>query len=169
MDNKEVESRKKAVGTFYVDIYPFVQVDGILKTLILKRRADVVMPNTWQHISGKIQVGEKISQAFFRQVIKKTGQKAKAMFKVDFVNIFYDQYYDTVMMVPVAIAELADQKIEIDESLHEDYLWVGLDEAKTYFEWQNQKKSIDLMSTLLSADTNQQELHRIDLEDITST
>jgi hypothetical protein len=40
------------------------------------------------------------------------------LYKLDTVNIFYDEFYDTVMLVPAAAARLASRDVKLDTSLH---------------------------------------------------
>lgn len=118
----------KQVGVLYVDVYPCrLKPDGGIEFLVFRRRPDVIMPGVWQGISGKLVEDEKISAAFLRQVTKKTGSAPRRLFKLDYVNTFYDDHYDTVMFVPSAGCLVGDE-ISIDERLHDAYRFV--DEAE---------------------------------------
>ncbi|WP_457280999.1 NUDIX domain-containing protein [Polaromonas sp. P5_D5] len=143
-------SRTKPVGVLYVDVYPyFKDQDNRIQFLLLKRRADVVMPGKWQAISGKINENERIQDAFIRQVEKKTGQSPIAFEKVDYVNMFFDDYYDTVMVVPAASAEIS-KRIVLDSTLHDDHIFVTYDELSKYDLFPAQMHVYSLLNTKLS-------------------
>jgi 8-oxo-dGTP pyrophosphatase MutT (NUDIX family) len=129
----------KSVGVLYVDTYPFrVSSSNKIEFLLLKRIQDVVMPNVWQFVSGKIKENETIKEAFIRQTTEKTGLKLLNLFKIDFVNTFYDDYYDTVMLVPCAAAELTPGNVVLSEKLHCEYKWASLSLVEELIPWSEQ-------------------------------
>lgn len=139
---EEFANRIKQVGVLYVDVYPyFIDPTGNITFLVLKRRDDVQLPGSWQAISGKIWQNEKIRHAFIRQVKDKTGLLPVELFKIDNVNVFYDDYYDT--MVPAAACRLESQRVTLDPSLHTEYRWIRADEAALLLVWPNQLKNIN--------------------------
>lgn len=121
----ELEKRMKPVGVLYVNVFPARMSGDNPEFLLLKRRADVVMPNVWQPVSGKIREGETIKAAFFRQVEQKTGIVLPKMYRSDTVHIYYDDYYDAVMAVPFAFCFLEQRNIVLNSSLHCEYTWVS--------------------------------------------
>ena len=115
----------KPLGVLYVDVYPYrLMTDGTPEFLIARRNDHVEMPSSWQFLSGKIKEGETIRHAFWRQSQHKLGVEPVRMFKVDFVNTFYDDYYDTVMMVPSAACELSATDTFTLSDLHTEAQWV---------------------------------------------
>lgn len=99
----------------------------------------------------KIKKDESIKEAFWRQANEKIGTEPLRIFKIDYVSSFYDDYYDTVMMVPVAACEIS-RNIEIQISdLHVDYKWVSKEEIEDFLIWPNQKNCIDLIFKMLQS------------------
>lgn len=140
----------KPVGVLYVDVYPyFLNEDGTVEYLLLKRRADVPLPESWQAVSGKILADEEIASAFVRQVRLKTGQNPERMFKIDLVSTFYDQEYDTVMLVPVAACRLASREIRLNSALHNDFEWCLHEKASAMLVWPNQRQAIELADFMI--------------------
>lgn len=143
--------RMKQVGVLYVDVYPYrTAADGSPEFLLLRRNESVELAGTWQALSGKMRAGEKISEAMWRQSEDKLGVVPKRLFKVDFVNTFYDDYYDTVMMVPTAACELEGHEVVSVSDLHTEFCWVGLDELPQYFVWPNQLKVAAMIADMLA-------------------
>lgn len=136
-------------SVLYVDVYPYtISRDGDLFFLVLKRRNDVILPGDWQVVSGKIKEGEGIKDAFLRQVNSKTGQYAKAAYKLNYVNTFYDQHYDAVLMVPCAAVLLSSHEVHLDAAIHSEYRWVTYAEACDLLVWKNQRKCLDLVRVM---------------------
>ncbi|WP_380181205.1 NUDIX domain-containing protein [Kalamiella sp. sgz302252] len=142
--------RIHSLGVLYVDIYPWRKSPlNDIEFLLLKRNEEVELSNTWQTISGKILEDEKISDAFWRLARKRTGTTPLNIFKIDYVNVFYDSYYDTVMHVPVAAAEIECSSDIALSDLHVDYMWASMDEALQKLIWPNQKKSLYLIRAMI--------------------
>ena len=116
-------SQVQSPAVLYVDVFPFRRASNGLEFLVFRRVGDVPMMRTWQPVCGKIEAGESICTAFSRQVRKKTGQAPKRLINLDRVTTFYDSYYDAVLMVPAAAAELREKTVVIDPKLHDEYRW----------------------------------------------
>jgi len=138
--------RLKTVGVLYVDLYPFRKTSkGDFEYLLFRRNDKVELANTWQTISGKIEKDERISEAFSRLAKKRTGVNPKKIIKLQTVNMFYDEYYDTVMLVPTSACELAEDDEVVISDLHTEYRWSSKEEALDLLIWPNQKKVIELI------------------------
>jgi len=145
----DYEDRVKNVGVLYVDLYPYHQdKEGQIEFLVLRRKADVELANTWQTISGKIKKGQTISQTFWMQAQKRTGISPSEVFKIDHVNTFYDDHYDTVMLVPVAACRLDSKEVQLSD-LHVEYRWVPAEEIGEFLIWPNQRLCVELINNML--------------------
>jgi ADP-ribose pyrophosphatase YjhB (NUDIX family) len=152
-DIGEYADRIRPIGVLYVDVHPFrVSERQGLEYLLLRRVEGVPLAGQWQTVSGKIQQGERIADAFVRQVRKKTGQDPLRIFKLAEVTTFYDEYYDTVMMVPGAAAELSgDHEVRIDPSLHRESRWANEQLARELLPWPAQRRALSTISAMISA------------------
>lgn len=148
----EFRNRLRHPVVLYVDVYPVLEVEAnqVRRVLLLRRRVDVRLSGDWQFVSGKVRAGESIADAFRRQLEAKTGQRATRMWKAPFITTFYDEHYDAVMLVPGAVAELGSLEVVLDESLHIEHRWCGLEEARSLVRWEQQKSAIDRVAELLS-------------------
>lgn len=142
-DIRNYSDRLRPPGILYVDVYPFRRTAmGGMEFLLLRRRTDIVLPGDWQAVSGKIRAGERIADAFATQVRKKTGLSPLRLLKFATVTTFYDEHYDTVMLVPAAAAELSHEIITVDSAVHTEARWVDLDTANTLLRWDNQYEAL---------------------------
>ena len=148
-----------------MDVYPYMlQENNNIRFLFLLRKEDGELPSSWQPVSGKILKGETIRAAFKRLVVTKTGQQPTEMYKLDRVNIFYDDYYDTVMFVPSAACRLSSNTVVLS-SLHSDYKWVNEQEATELLEWETQRQYIQTISKKLKNGKGFGRFHTIKLNE----
>lgn len=142
----------------YIDVYPYIINDqGEIYFLLLKRKDNVPLPCDWQAVSGKIKENERIKDAFVSQVQSKTGQIPHYVYKLDFINTFYDEHYDSILMVPCAAAKLNSKHIEINRRLHSEYQWATYEEACKLLAWNNQKKCLSLIKDLAENDSRHEQ------------
>ena len=149
VDYASFSDRIKPLGVLYVDVYPYAYTDdGDLEFLLFRRLSSVVMPGQWQPICGKIKKDERISEAFHRQVVKKTGSPPLNLFKIDHVNIFFDDFYDTIMFVPSAACEVQRQ-VTLDSSLHDDAMFVKSSQFEAYGLFDAQMRAYEVLESTL--------------------
>lgn len=150
----EFQERLRPVGVFYVDVHPARwREDGTLEFLLLRRLSTnpaVPMPGEWQTVSGKLLHGERISVAFARQVHDKTGNWPSQLFKFRSVAQFYDDNYDTVMLVPNAVAIMPPGPVELDQTLHDEFVWLPAKDALEKLIYPTQRWAVETATQLLS-------------------
>lgn len=156
--------RLKRAGILYVDVYPYhVDPAGAVLFLFLLRNDAGELPDSWQPVCGKIATGERIRHAFVRQVKSKTGQIPAELYKLDVVNTFYDDFYDTVMFVPCAACRLGSLKVEISPEHHTQYAWLDLEEARKRLEWPVQIQCVETIARRLELGGFSR-FHRLEVE-----
>ena len=162
MDIEDYRDRVKRAGILYVDVYPFLTMGGgEPEFLIFKRRDDVPLPSSWQPACGKIKKDETIRSAFSRQVCKKTGEQPVELYRINIVNVFYDDFYDTVMMVPAAAARLEARDVQIDPSIHCDHRWVRCEDIEAFLEWPKQVECIRAIQDFLLGNRTSSMIQRL--------
>lgn len=145
---EEYQSRTRPVGVLYVDVHPFAwNCSEGPQFLLLRRRDDVPLPGQWQTVSGKLHPDERITDAFHRQVLEKTGIAPLSLYKLSRVATFFDEYYDTVMLVPNALALVTPGDVTLDESLHDEYRWVDGPSALELLRWPTQREAVSLVQS----------------------
>lgn len=155
-DEKSIDQfrdRLRPAGILYVDVYPYrLGANGRLEVLALRRREDVVLPGQWQAVSGKLDPGERMRAAFARQVKDKTGHAPVRLFDLGIVNTYYDDHYDTVMLVPAAAALLRCDEIVLNPEVHVEHRWISVEEAERYFPWRKQVESVEAIERMARGD-----------------
>lgn len=151
-DIRNYMERLRPAGILYVDVYPYrVSPVGDVEFLVLRRRGDVVLAGQWQAVSGKLRAGEQIADAFVRQVRTKTGRTPLAVFKLAEVATFYDDYYDTVMLVPGAAALLGDGDVTLRASLHVAHRWLSRTDACALLPFSGQHNALAVIEESVRA------------------
>lgn len=151
-DFSDFADRIRPIGVLYVDVHPFrVSESGDAEFLLLRRGVGVPLAGQWQTVSGKIRKGERIADAFARQVLAKTGRRPAQLFKLAEVTTFFDEYYDTVMMVPNAAARLDGAgEIRLDGGLHVESRWADLAQAMRLLPWPGQRRALAVIASMVA-------------------
>jgi 8-oxo-dGTP pyrophosphatase MutT (NUDIX family) len=152
METDILELKDLGPRVLYVNVYPLRIVGNKTEFLLFKRRSDVVLPSIWQPVSGKIKKGQSISEAFKAQVMKKTGILPVRLLDVDYVNTYYDAYYDQVMLVPAAGALLAeDANLTLDLELHDESRWLDFSELPKFIPFHGQLEVFQRLKKLVES------------------
>jgi 8-oxo-dGTP pyrophosphatase MutT (NUDIX family) len=85
----------------------------------------------WQNVTGRLNKHETFEEGALREAIEETSLKIESI--VDFINLglsyeFIDQRERDVQEESFLIILDRLWKIEIDESEHRDFKWIGIDE-----------------------------------------
>ncbi len=125
-----------------VDVYVFRHARNQVQFLLLRRRPDVVLGDTWQSIHGKIEPGERAVEAALREVEERTGFVPNKLYSADYINQFYDHASDTIVLAP-AFAAMIDVRNNVRIS-HEysDYAWCDLEETVARLPWSGQRWAV---------------------------
>ncbi len=125
-----------------VDVYIFRHVRNQVQFLLLRRRPDVVLGDTWQSIHGKIEPGERAVEAAMREVEERTAFVPTKLYSADYINQFYDHASDTIVLAP-AFAALVDPGAKVRVSPeHSDYAWCDLEETVARLPWSGQRWAV---------------------------
>ena len=124
-----------------VDCYVFLQTDGGLRFLLLKRNKDKLYEHLWQGVAGKIEGNETASEAAIRELKEETGLEPIRMFVADYVSRFYESHQDRINLVPVFGIEVDSVEVKLSEE-HVDYKWVDIYEPLDTLVWRGQKEGI---------------------------
>jgi ADP-ribose pyrophosphatase YjhB (NUDIX family) len=165
MNIERFRDRLKLAGILYVDVYAYhyTPEDG-LEVALLKRLDQGELAGSFQPVSGKIHTGERIRHAFIRLVKEKLGVMPIELHKLDIVNTFYDDYYDTVMFVPCAAARLASKDVRINADHHTEARWLKPGEAASLLEWVAQTQCLEQLEQRVTGRHSFGEFHRLALD-----
>jgi len=127
------------IVTKFVECYIMLRINKTVKYLLLKRSKDVdIYPGIWQPVTGRIDRGEKAYETALRELKEETGLNYKNFYIVNTINEFYLANSDSIHLVPVFLAEVAEDKVRISPE-HSEYQWLTEKEAVKKLYWQSQK------------------------------
>ncbi len=134
-----------------IEAHIFRQFEGRLEFLLLRRAADdEVYPGVWQPVTGRMNSGEKAWEAAIREIKEETGLSPGSFWVVPNVNSFYNPVKDTASLIPVFAAKVdASAAVQLSAE-HDDFKWLGLEEALPLLAWPGQRKSADIISRYVS-------------------
>ena len=97
--------------------------------LLLRRREERPLGNTWHGVHGRVSDGETSLEAARRAIRIQTGLSTLDAFSADYINQFFDHATDTIVLAPVfALPASRDAPISLDDEF-DDYAWCDRDEA----------------------------------------
>jgi dATP pyrophosphohydrolase len=125
-----------------VDVYVFRRVRSQVQFLLLRRRPEMVLGNTWQSIHGKIEPGERAVEAAMREVEERTGFVPTQLYSADYINQFYDHASDTIVLAPAFAALILGRNQVRISNEYDDYAWCDLEETVSRLPWSGQRWAV---------------------------
>jgi dATP pyrophosphohydrolase len=156
-----VEVRVPRIAADIVDAYVFRRHNGRTQFLLLRRRADVSLPGTWQGVHGTIDPEESAVDAALRAVQARTGLSVSDVYSADYVNQFYDHHTDTLILAPVfAFPAPSKSRVLMGEE-YSDFAWCERDEATGRLLFAGQRWAIRHIDDVIAPGGPESEMYRI--------
>jgi dihydroneopterin triphosphate diphosphatase len=148
-----------------VDVYVFRRLNARVQFLLLQRRADVAMPQTWQAFHSLIDGGESTMAAVRRAVKELSGLNVSAVYSADYVNQFYDESRDVLVLAPVFAVNVSPQApVELGDDFR-DCAWFDRDEATSRLPFSGQRWATRHIDEIMSLGEAESEIYRLELPD----
>lgn len=125
-----------------VDVYVFRKVHARLQFLLLLRRADAPLGNTWQAVHDTVAPGETALAAVERAVLTATGLVPAEIYSADFVNQVYDHTRDAIVLAPVFACAVPPRSPIVPGDDFTDYAWCEREEATARLLWSGQRWAV---------------------------
>jgi len=144
-----------------VDAYIFRRVNARTQFLLLLRRADAPLGNTWQSIHEKIEPGETALAAAERGVLAATGLPVTEAYSADYVNQVYDHTRDAIVLAPVfAFAVPPRARVQLGEEFG-DSAWCEREEATARLVWSGQRWAVRQIDDVIGIGGPDAEFYRV--------
>jgi len=113
------------------------------KFLVLKRAEGESYGGYWGFMTGGKKGDETVAQVVLRELKEETGLVPDSIWASEYLVQFYEPEYDTIWILPLivaVVAETAEVKLSPENS---EYLWLPPVKARHLVSWNNLVKAID--------------------------
>ena len=146
-----------------VDVYVFRRLNARVQFLLLQRRPDVALPHTWQSFHSQIRVGDTTIETVQRAVRELCGLNVSAVYSADYVNQFYDEGRDALVLAPVFAVNVSPQApIDLAEDFR-DAAWFDRDEATARLAFSGQRWAVRHIDEIMGMGEAEASIYRIEL------
>lgn len=147
-----------------VDVYVFRRLNARVQFLLLQRRADVALPYTWQAFHSQVRVGDTTLGTIVETVKNLVGLNVSAIYSADYVNQFYDEGRDAIVLAPVFAVNVSPQSpIDLGDD-YRDAAWFGRDEATARLPFSGQRWAVRHIDEIMSLGDAESGIYQIDME-----
>ena len=144
-----------------VDAYIFRKINARVQFLLLMRRPDLTLGNTWQGIHERVEPGETALEAAERGILARTGLEATEAYSADYINQVYDHTRDTIILAPVfAFAVPARARPRLSDE-YGDSAWCEREEATARLLWSGQRWAIRHIDEIIGLGGPDAEFYRV--------
>ncbi|MGC4190044.1 MAG: NUDIX domain-containing protein [Thermomicrobiales bacterium] len=144
-----------------VDVYVFRRLNARVQFLLLQRRHDVAMAMTWQGFHAQVERGENTLDAAKRSVREMVGLNVSAYYSADYVNQFYDDYRDVLVLAPVIAVQVNPQApVRLGDDFR-DCAWFERDDATVRLPFSGQRWAVRHIDEIMSIGERESELYRL--------
>lgn len=156
------------IATDVVDVYVFRRLNARVQFLLLQRRNDVPMARTWQAFHHEIADGQTAPEAARAALRALAGLEPDRFYSADFVNQFYDEARDVVVLAPVLAVTLAaggnaGGNIDLADDFDEAG-WFDRDEATARLPFSGQRWAVRHIDEIMGIGEAEAEIYRFDPE-----
>lgn len=144
-----------------VDVYVFRRLNARVQFLLLQRKRDVALGQTWQSFHTRLRRDESTIRAAYRAVEELAGLRVSAVYSADYVNQFFDDTRDVLVLAPVLAVNVSPQApVRLDADLR-DCAWLDRDEATVRLPFSGQRWAVRHIDELMSLGHAESELYRL--------
>lgn len=152
-----------------VDVYVFRRLNARVQFLLLQRRSDVPMARTWQAFHREIPEGGTAPSAAESSIDSLAGLKVDQFYSADFINQFYDDSRDAVVLAPVLAVTVTDQSSVTLADEFQDAGWFDRDEATARLPFSGQRWAVRHIDEIMGIGATESEMYRFDPRSTTDT
>jgi dATP pyrophosphohydrolase len=145
-----------------VDVYVFRRLNARVQFLLLQRRNDVPMARTWQAFHHEIAEGQTAPAAARVALNALAGLTIDRFYSAEFINQFYDEARDVVVLAPVLAVTISGQTAVNLADDFQDAGWFDRDEATARLPFSGQRWAVRHIDEIMGIGEAEAELYRFD-------
>lgn len=144
-----------------VDVYLFRRVNARVQFLVLRRKPDLPLGDTWQAVHGKIEHGESAVTAVKREIEQRVGLIPVRLYSADYIGQFYDHQTDTIVLAPTFAAQVAPRVKPNVSAEYVDFAWCDLEETTARLLWTSQRWAVRHIYDVIAMGGDEAEMYAI--------
>lgn len=133
-----------------VTAYVFSFLHGEPRFLTLMKTPRSRLGGAWQGVHGSIRDRERAFDAAFREVREQTGLVPDRFFRVEYVEVFYQEDTDAIHTIPVFAAHVPSLPRPQLGARHTDFEWCHLDETLARLQFATQRHAVSIIARAVS-------------------
>lgn len=146
-----------------VDVYVFRRLNARVQFLLLQRRPDVALPHTWQSFHSQVRIGDTTLETVRRAVKDLCGLNVNDIYSADYVNQFYDEGRDAMVLAPVfAVTVRPQAPIDLAPDFR-DAAWFDSDEATSRLAFSGQRWAVRHIDEIMGMGEAEAAIYRLEL------
>lgn len=147
-----------------VDVYVFRRLHGRVQFLLLQRRNDVTLGQTWQSFHSQIHMGETTFKTVNRVVTDTIGLEIDDVYSADYINQFYDEGRDALVLSPVFAVTLRDPGPVQLSAEFRDAAWLDRDSATVRLPFSGQRWAVRHIDEIMSLGDDERAIYKLDTD-----
>jgi dATP pyrophosphohydrolase len=151
-----------------VDVYVFRRLNARIQFLLLQRKSTVPLGNTWQSFHTQIRGHESTIASARRAVRELAGLNVSEVYSADYINEFFDDTRDVVVLAPVLAVNVSPQAPVTLGSELKECAWWDTNQAVARLPFAGQRWAVRHINELMSAGLAESQLYRLQLPEETS-
>lgn len=147
-----------------VDVYVFRRLNGRVQFLLLQRKPEVSMGNTWQAFHSQIRMGNTTLQTVREVVSDAADLEVDEIYSADYINQFYDEGRDAMVLSPVfAVTVKAQSPVRLSGEFR-DAAWFDRDESTMRLPFSGQRWAVRHIDEIMSIGEAERLIYKIDAD-----
>ena len=146
-----------------VDAYVVRRLNARVQFMLLQRSHDVQMPLTWQGFHAQIQDNEPTLAAAIRAVHSYCGLNVSTIYASDYVNQFYDETRDVLVLAPVLAVNVSPQAPVNLSNDYRDVAWLTEQEATARLPFAGQRAAVHRIAEILGVGEAETKMYQLDI------
>jgi dATP pyrophosphohydrolase len=114
-----------------------------LECLVLRRSTGGRCPGAWEVVHGHVEKGEGPAEAALREMREESGLVPLRFYNASRVEAFYQHGSDSVALVPVFVAFVADDAEPVLSDEHDAAEWLGTAAAQERVAWPREARALE--------------------------
>lgn len=147
-----------------VDVYVFRRLNGRVQFLLLQRKPEVSMANTWQAFHSQIKMGHTTLQTVRDVVTDASDLDVDDVYSADYINQFYDEGRDAMVLSPVFAVTVKSQAPVRLSAEYRDAAWFDRDEATARLPFSGQRWAVRHIDEIMSIGESERAIYKIDTD-----